>query len=272
MLPQFDQFVQDGLYLRNWSLKTARIYRQAATSVGAHPCTAEGLAAWVVDARQRGLRPGAINAYIRAVNAYLTWCRQRGMSVPAAVKQLREPVAPPKTVPPKQVAVILKDKPETDAAIRLQSLVLVLLDTGIRIAEALALRRQDVDLDGLLLRVEGKGRKTRVVPLSREGRAALYRWWRQHEGRPTDLVWATKHGQPYEYQNCRRDMLRAYGVTPHQCRHTFASAFIASGGDCLQLQRIMGHCDIKTTLRYVHMQTADLQRAHEAHGGLRQYR
>jgi site-specific recombinase XerD len=274
MLPRFAAFLQEGQYLRNWSPKTTRLYQQAATSVAASgaPFTSEGLSAWIIASRAKGLRPGAINAYIRALNSYLTWAKAQGLDTPARLRQMREPTAPPRTIPRDTVSRMLKARPTTYGEWRMAALVALLLDTGIRIDEALTLRLQDVDLDALLVTVVGKGRKTRLVPMSREARQTLYRWRLQREAVPGEVFLAAKTGSAWEYQNCRRDLLKAHGVTPHLCRHTFASTFIAAGGDAFQLQRILGHGDLKTTLRYVHLQTADLQRAHQAYGGLRQYR
>jgi integrase/recombinase XerD len=276
MLPRFDAFVKDGLYLRNWSQKTARVYHQAANSLGStgEPFSDGGLAAWIVTSRARGLKAASVNAYIRALNSYLTWCRSQGIPAPSPVKQLREPTAPPKLIPTKRVTAMLRARPKTYAEWRMHALVTLLLDSGVRIDEALSLRVQDVDMDSLLLTVTGKGRKTRLVPFSREARQTLYRWVMQREQAAVrgDVFLAAKTGTAWEYQNCRRDLKREHDVTPHMCRHTFASQFIASGGEAFQLQRILGHTDLKTTLRYVHLQTADLQRAHQAFGGLKQYR
>jgi integrase/recombinase XerD len=273
MLPRFDAFLKEGRYLRNWSEKTARVYQQAADSFlsTGQPFTAEGLAAWIIAKRQGGMAAGAINAYIRALNSYFTFL---GPSAPPRLRQMREPVRPPRTIPPKALTAMLKARPRLYAEWRMHALVTLLLDTGIRIDEALTLRLGDLDFDNLLVTVRGKGSKTRIVPCSREARRVLYQFVQQREAAdvPGDVYLASRTGTPWEYQNCRRDLKRDHGVTPHMCRHTFASTFVARGGDPFQLQRILGHTDLKTTLRYVHLQTADLQRAHAAFGGVRQYR
>jgi hypothetical protein len=74
-----DEFLTQGLYLRGWSARTVRTYRQGLTTLP-HPLTKATLAAWVVAHRQRGLTPGGINMYSRTINSYLSWLHAEGTS------------------------------------------------------------------------------------------------------------------------------------------------------------------------------------------------
>lgn len=278
----FEDFIKDGLYLRGWSPKTVRIYRQAWASFvdtagsASLPVTSACIEQWIVGLRDRGVRVASINAYIRCLNSYLSFVRGRGEPCSDRVRQLREPERPLKTVPLTLVKTMLCRSADTFTDHRMQTLVGLLLDCGIRIAEALSLRVQDVDFDSLLITVTGKGQKTRVVPISVDGRRMIFRFFQRREavGVPRDLVFGAREtGAPWDYQNCLRDLKRRWpGVTPHMLRHTFATRFIADGGSPFQLQRILGHSDLSTTLRYVHLQTEDLQRAHRLHAGVSKFR
>jgi len=281
-MTEFEAFLKDGLYLRGWSPKTVRIYRQAwASYVGASGAnlalvTADDIESWIVRLRDRGVRVASINAYIRGLNSYLSFLRRNGEPCPDRIRQLREPERPLKTVPLTLVKAMLRRPGATFTDHRMQTLVGVLLDAGLRIQEALDLRLRDVDFESLLLTVTGKGQKTRVVPVSVEGRRLLFRFLQHREavGVPRDLVFGARDsGALWDYQNCRRDLQRRWpGVTPHMLRHTFATRFIADGGSPFQLRRILGHSDLSTTLRYVHLQTEDLQKAHRLHGGVGKFR
>ena len=91
---------------------------------------------------------------------------------------------------------------------RLHLLILILLDTGCRISEALDLRVADCDLDNLLLTIHGKGQKERKVPFSLELRKSLFRYTR--EVQPHQLVLATKQGCRLDRHIVSRDVKRFY--------------------------------------------------------------
>lgn len=135
-------------------------------------------------------------------------------------------------------------------------------------------------MDNLLLRVHGKGRKDRVIPMSFEMRRVFWKWMRgvdRDKGkndlpRPTsDLVFPTSSGIKLTYRNALRDFknlgrrLHISGVrfSFHTLRHTFAVNYIRNGGDVFRLQRMLGHSTLEMTPRYVNLQTSDLQAVHE---------
>src|SRR5262250_1027355 len=117
---------------------------------------------------------------------------------------------------------------------RLHLLILFLLDTGCRISEALTLRNLHIDFENLLVTLDGKGRKQRVVPFSFELRKALFRFMTQYNRKPDSLLFGSKR----ETQVEKRDVLRAVklfckrvGFDPparsvHAFRHTFAVNYL----------------------------------------------
>jgi integrase len=102
-------------------------------------------------------------------------------------------------------------------------MVVVMLDTGLRISEVRGLERQHVDLERLTLRVLGKGRKERFVPMSTELRKHLWRWL-QHAQRHCSsgrFVFSTRHGGRLSYRNAYRNvraMCQALGISTHPPR------------------------------------------------------
>src|SRR5882724_262216 len=82
----------------------------------------------------------------------------------------------------------------------------LLLDTGLRISEALGLRKMDLDFDKLVLRVYGKGSKERLVPTSLELRRMLFRW---HQRQSADLVFGTRNGTKPTVRNFSTRLQRA---------------------------------------------------------------
>lgn len=112
----------------------------------------------------------------------------------------------------------------------------MLLDTGLRIAEALALRVEDVDLENCLIDVKlGKGGKHRKVPITQNGRTRLYLHLRQ--ANPSDFVFPTSTGTALSIRNAQHDIkalcMRA-GITgvrtsPHTFRHSMGLPFLEIG-------------------------------------------
>lgn len=135
-----------------------------------------------------------------------------------------------------QVTKLLNYQAKSPTLRRVQVLAAVLLDTGLRVAEALALTKSDVDLDNLLIDVRlGKGRKQRKVPMSLELRRRLYLWLRGATG---VYVFDTRLGVPLSIRNAQRDLTRLCkraGITgvrtsPHTLRHTFACVYLSLVG------------------------------------------
>jgi hypothetical protein len=114
-----------------------------------------------------------------------------------------------------------------------------------------------------------KGHRVRLVPISVEGRKALFKWLsRSDTGR---YVLGTKQGRPWSRRNAYRDLTilcRQLGITgarvnPHAFRHCFAVSYIRNGGDLYRLSRILGHASISTTQLY--LRSMGLEHLQEGH-------
>jgi site-specific recombinase XerD len=269
-----ERFLQQGQYLRNWSPTTLRTYRQGLntlSTIGPEEVpTKADLEAWVIGLRQQGLTPGGCNMYIRTVNSYLSWLKEEGrLPTPLRVKLLRAPLRQHTLLSPADLKVILLFKPKSLVERRTRTLIMLLLDTGIRITEALTLERKKINLDDLLLTVWGKGNKERVVPFSLELRPTLFRWLSSAPASP--FVFSTRSGTRLTYRNAFREiqqLCERAGVQthchPHLFRHQFAANYIRQGGDIYRLSRFLGHTAITTTQIYLRsLGVEDLQTAGE---------
>jgi integrase/recombinase XerD len=154
---------------------------------------------------------------------------------------------------------------------RLHLFVLFLLDTGARSAEVLGLRPKDINLDNLLVTLDGKGRKQRVVPFSFELRKALYRYLKEFGCKPDALLFACGTGTRWSRRNALREvrqLCRDLGFEPpartvHAFRHTFAVNYLRREGSVFHLQKVLGHTSLEMTRRYTNLVTTDLQAVHE---------
>lgn len=139
----------------------------------------------------------------------------------------------------------------------LAPLVLLALNTGMRRGELFGLRWADVNLQGRTLKIEAgnaKSRKARHLPLNAEAHAVLERWQRQGT---TGLVFPSPAGgrlgnikSSWEAV-CEAAWLRDFRF--HDLRHTFASRLVMAGVDLNTVRELLGHSDIRMTLRYAHL-------------------
>ena len=140
---------------------------------------------------------------------------------------------------------------------------------GLRIAEACALRVQDVDAKRGVLRVLGKGNRERVTVLSTRLLEHLREYWREKRpGRGEDWLFPGRNRRHYlSPGSVRKVFNKATGraglgrkVTPHALRHSFATHLIELGVDVTVVQALLGHASLKTTEIYIHVSTEQILR------------
>lgn len=276
MLPRFEQFIRERQYISNVTPATVAWYRNSLKWLPSESPTQEQLKDMVMRMREKGLKATGCNCVIRAVNAYLHWNtdteQKCGPGCPhVRVARVKEPDLVLPTFTASQVTRIVKWKPKRKVHQRFHLLMLLLLDTGCRISEALTLRVCDVDMDNLLITVTGKGRKQRVIPFSFELRRVLCRYTREVQRKPDWLLFASRDGTALEKNNVRRAvklLCKRLGFDPpertlHALRHTFAVNYLRRGGSVFHLQKVLGHSTLEMTRRYANLMTEDLQAVHE---------
>jgi integrase/recombinase XerD len=213
MKPRFEQFIQERQYFTNVSPATINWYKASFKWLRTDSPSQEELKDTVLRMREKGLKPTGCNSVIRAINAYLHWSASGSeMKCSPACKhvriaQIKEPQLILPTLTTAQVSRLVHWKPKNKIfwQRRLHLLVVLLLDTGCRISEALTVRVGHVDLDNLLLMLNGKGSKQRIVPFSFELRKEIFRYIADFGRRPDHLLLATRN----ETQLGRRVALRA---------------------------------------------------------------
>jgi integrase/recombinase XerD len=154
-----------------------------------------------------------------------------------------------------------------------KTLVLLLMDTGLRINEALSLAADQIDFKELTILVTSqiaKNRKNREVPISREVAKRLRQLLdetQQYFGDDCQLF-MNAYGEDFTADAFRRRLNRLKKkldipkLHPHMFRHTFARNYILNGGDIFTLQKILDHADIQTTRKYIQMDKEHLRQQH----------
>jgi site-specific recombinase XerD len=223
--------------------------------------------------------PATAARKLSAVRGAYAWMRERGLTARDPAAHLPGPRrirTLPATLSVRETEALL-DRPAPDAprALRDRALVELLYGSGLRAAEACALRLRDLDLETGTARVAGKGGKQRIVPVGGAAADALEGYLER--GRPAlardvdaDRVFLSVRGRALHPSDIRRVLLRelrAAGLpqrSPHALRHAYATHLLEGGADLRSIQHLLGHASVGTTQVYTHVSVRHLRTAHAA--------
>lgn len=159
--------------------------------------------------------------------------------------------------------------------IRDRAILEVLYATGMRVSEAVNLKKDNVNLDIGFLRCIGKGNKERVIPLGKKAIVSLKRYLQSSrpqllKKRESDLLFLNRFGEKISRQSLWK-MIRRYAqearikkpIRPHILRHSFATHLLERGADLRSVQEMLGHSNIATTQIYTHINKDRLKTIHK---------
>lgn len=235
------------------------------------------LAAMVLHMRQQGLQPRTINLRLQTLQQFFALLCAEGLrpeNPAAATPRQREPHRAPRALADDEVVRLLRQPDRTTfAGLRDYVMLLLLLDTGMRLRECLAVELDDLDLEHRCIRLraeETKTREGRTVFVSAETVTELKGYLKVRgpvATRRLFISWDeaalspdTVHGRISQYAAAA--MVKA---TPHVLRHTFARMYLMGGGDAFSLQQLLGHRDAASTAVYARLWARDLQALHDRH-------
>ncbi len=272
---EFELFLQEKKFVQNVSKHTTAFYQYSFNALKKYSSIRNisdiskiSLIELISNMRQQGMSVSCTDARIRGINPFLTWLYENEYTKEHfKIKRLRFQKRIMKTFTDAQVKAFLDYKPKNFPELRLHTLLLLLLDCGIRINEALTARRSQTDFENLLITVMGKGNKERVIPFSVELRKTLFKFLRSHK---FDLIFPNRHGGKLGYNNIRRDFnklieklgIEGFDGSFHAFRRCFAKNFVRNGGNLFYLQKLLGHTTLKMSREYVELETEDLQKEH----------
>ena len=276
-----------GAYLRDerrYSAATLGNYMRSLHRLGAHLAAqqvarwrdvhADQIQAFIAKAHRGGLAPGSLRDMLSAYRSFYRYLAREGETTTNPALGVRAPKAPrklPQVLDVDEVAALL-DFPSGDAeAVRDRALFELLYSSGLRVSELTGLRWRDLDLGEGLVRVTGKGRKTRIVPVGSQARTALEALRAQDQPRADDPLVRGRLGKPLTPNGVRTRLKRRAKdqgvwkrVYPHLLRHSCASHVLESSGNLRAVQELLGHADIGTTQIYTHLDFQHLARVYDA--------
>jgi integrase/recombinase XerC len=251
-------------------------------------CEAQGVGSWVeldsqhvrsfaAQCHRRGLAPRSIQRRLSAVRSLCRYLIREGelrhdpaagVQAPKIGKRL------PATLDADAMARLLAFRGDDRLGVRDKAIMELLYSSGLRLSELLGLDLADLDLRDRTVRVLGKGRKTRIVPVGRHAIEALGRWMRERAALAAideRAVFVGVNGRrlgPRIVQRRVARWARLQGlpehVHPHLFRHSFASHLLESSGDLRAVQELLGHANIGTTQIYTHLDFQHLAKTYDA--------
>ena len=239
---------------------------------------AADMRAFLAARREAGIEARSLARALSAIKSFFRFLEREGALASEALNILRTPRAKkslpkPLTVAEAKSAIAstaeLEDRPWVAA--RDMAVLSLCYGAGLRISEALALTR--ADLEGPVLRVTGKGNKTRMVPLIAAVRAGIETYLRLCPfklGASQPLFRGVKGGvlSPRLIQLRVAQLRGALGLppsaTPHALRHSFATHLLGRGGDLRAIQELLGHASLSTTQIYTAVDTDRLLESYRA--------
>jgi integrase/recombinase XerD len=227
--------------------------------------------------------PSSIARALVAVRSFHRFCVEEGVLTADPSEEVGAPRVPqgiPKALSEAEVDDLLGAVVgESPRALRDRAILETLYATGIRISELAGLDRRDLDLDGGVIRVFGKGSKERIVPIGRTARAALGAYL--DRGRPaltgtrarsaTDAVFLNARGGRLTRQGSWKivgsagDRVGLSGrLSPHVLRHSCATHMLDHGADIRVVQELLGHASLSTTQVYTKVSPERLRAVYDA--------
>ena len=210
-----------------------------------------------------------------SLRGYFSWMVQRGHLDESPAARLSAPRPNhrlPKIVVREQLDTLLDEDWGEDAWATLDRAVCeVLYGAGLRVSELCGLNVASVDFRQGLLRVMGKGRKERIVPLHRRGLEAVQLWIddaredvMRNDSEPAALFFNRRGNRlgPRDVRRILDNRIARGHIHPHALRHTYATHLLEGGADLRVVQELLGHESLTTTQIYTHVSKSRLQKVH----------
>ncbi len=213
--------------------------------------------------------PASISRKLSSIRSFFNFCLKKGAVKTNPAKEVTSPKIGkriPKFLTVDEVfALIETPKVQTAMGCRDKAILELLYASGLRVSELVNLKISDLNLEEMIVKVQGKGRKERVVPMGTKARDVLQRYLNLRfaftsEAGPNEPVFVNKYGKKISVRSVER-MLEKYlrlsginkNVTPHVLRHTFATHLLNAGADMRGIQELLGHSSLSTTQKYTHV-------------------
>lgn len=221
---------------------------------------------FVSSLRHKGLSARSIARMLSAIRQFYHYLIRENISTHNPALSVQPPKGKQSLPNPPDVdktQAMFNIKIDSELEVRDIAMIEITYACGLRLSELVPLRLSSFNRDEHLLRVIGKGQKTRLVPIGTRAIDALDTWLdiRAHYARPEaeDIIFISKQGKPLTPRAIQKRFARFgqyytdFHLHPHLLRHAFASHMLESSGNLRAVQTLLGHADIVSTQVYTHL-------------------
>ena len=239
----------------------------------------ERIVKFIMEGKKKGLATTSLSRGLVAVRVLFKYLEAEGLITTDITSHLDTPKLwkrLPDVLSIKDVEALI-DAPDvsTDLGLRDRAILELAYACGARVQELVDLDVESVNPDFGYIRLRGKGKKERIVPIGRKAVEILKEYVKRVRptlagGKDTPRLFLSKRGNPLErhtiWKKIRKYALAAgikASVSPHSLRHSFATHLLSGGADLRIVQEMLGHADISTTQIYTHIDKARLKAIHK---------
>jgi integrase/recombinase XerC len=223
---------------------------------------------------RRGLSPASLKSLASAWRSFFKWLAREGEATQNPALGLRSPRVArklPQVLDADEMTALVEVPGDDPESVRDRALFELLYSSGLRVSELCGVRWRDLDAGDGLLRVTGKGSKTRIVPVGAKALDALAALRALDAPEDGDPLVRGRGGKPLTPNGVRARLKKRAQeqgvwkrVYPHLMRHSCASHLLESSHDLRAVQELLGHADIGTTQIYTHLDFQHLAKVYDA--------
>ena len=214
---------------------------------------------------EKGLAKSTINRKLTSINNFLEWASkiEKNKSY-YKFESLKTERKLPDILTSNYINTLINELPiNTPKEVRNKAIVELLYSSGLRVSEVVNLKLNDLK-DNKSLRVVGKGRKVRILPVTDQAYNIIKLWIKNFRknflnDQDNNYLFLGVRGKQLSDREVRRIVKSSTGTFPHNLRHTFATHILDGGADLRVVQELLGHSDPTTTQLYTHVSKKKLQ-------------
>ena len=221
---------------------------------------------WITQLHRQGLKSRSLQRKLSSLRSFYRYqIKHKRLSANPAVdvRAPKETKPLPQTLDIEMVHQLLDIQGDDFITVRDRAILELFYSSGLRLAELASLGVSDISTEESLLRVTGKGNKTRIIPIGSKALTAIQDWLPHRtlvNHLALDSVFLSKQGKAISHRNIQLRISHwqmkqgiPQSVHPHKLRHSFASHLLQSSGDLRAVQEFLGHSDISSTQVYTHL-------------------
>lgn len=246
------------------SPKTLETYSMVVRSLleFSEELSANHIRMFLLSLQERKLKASTVRIYYRSLKTFCTWLINEGIISEHPMQNIKPPIVPELIIKPFSQEdiqnLLLLCSGNSFLDLRNRAIILLFLDTGLRLAELTNIQLQDINFSSETIRVMGKGSRERVVRMGTKTQKAILRYLLMRTD-SHDCLWVTEERRPMKRDGiqttierlCKRAEITDARPGVHTFRHTFGTRSLINGAGIREVQSLLGHSTLKTTLRYV---------------------